>query len=76
MEVQRVRGPRNEYEERRFGDEIALAPYRFCAQCGEILLNLIAYGYCVDIQEPMKDQLLEHWERTGFDKRKYAEARL
>lgn len=48
------------------GDEVPLAPIRFCSQCGEILLSLIEYGYCVDLSDSMPDQLREHWENTGY----------
>ena len=48
------------------GDEIDMAPYFLCAKCGEIFLNLAAYGYCVDINENMQTQLEGHWQLTGF----------
>lgn len=50
--VERYRLPETEIEERIYG--------------GEILLALVAYGYCVDIDEDMRGQLREHWEYTGY----------
>lgn len=70
--IEMVRYPLTDIEERICGDEIPLAPYRFCHKCGEISLNLDAYGYCVDITKPMVDLLHEHWELTGFDPKRYA----
>jgi len=64
--IDRVRAPRSEIEERIHGEEIPIASWYLCEKCGEIFLNLTAYGYCVEIQENMTDQLHEHWELTGF----------
>ena len=61
-----MRGPRSVVEERIMGDEIYIAPWFLCSKCGEILLNLTAYGYCVELQESMEEQLHEHWRLTGF----------
>lgn len=68
--IRRTRGPKNDIEERIYGcesDAIALGPWWFCRHCGEIMLNLEAYGYCVDYTESMDAQLREHWEMSGFD---------
>lgn len=46
--------------------EIPIASYWMCESCGEIYLNLLTIGYCMDIREPMRDYLKEYHEMTGF----------
>jgi predicted RNA-binding Zn-ribbon protein involved in translation (DUF1610 family) len=61
-----ARAARCEYEENRFGEEVQLAPVYMCEECGEIFLNLSAYGYCIELGDDMRECLQEHWEATGF----------
>ena len=60
------RTPNCEYEENRFGDEVPLADKFYCEKCGEIFLNLNAYGYCISIGGNIMDDLRDHWDATGF----------
>jgi len=61
---------RCEYEERRFGDEVPMAPKYYCEACGEIYFNLSALGYCFSMSD-LRERLQEYWEMTGFDPEKY-----
>jgi hypothetical protein len=65
------RYPLTDIEEKIFGNggEIPLADKFHCEKCGEIFLNLTAYGYCVDLTVNMDELLQEHWEYTGFKPR-------
>lgn len=63
LEIWRTRGPNDDIEERIHGDDydaVPMASWWMCAACGEIFLNLTAYGYCVDFDESMQEQLEEH----------------
>jgi len=60
------RTPTCEYEENRFGDEVPLVDRFYCEKCGEIFLNLRAYGYCISIGGNIMDDLKDHWAATGF----------
>jgi hypothetical protein len=65
--IERWRNPNTDIEERIHGDEVPLAFNYLCEKCGEIFLNLQAYGYCgIDPSENMQELLEEHWEYTGF----------
>lgn len=66
VEVDRFRNPEWEIEESMYSDGVPLASYHYCERCGEILLALIAYGYCPDMTEDMRSQLREHWKLAGF----------
>lgn len=72
---ERLRGASSEIEERIYGEEVQLAPWWHCAKCGEIYMNLHAYGYCVHPDENMPALLKAHWEITGFDPKRAAQAR-
>jgi len=68
LAINRYRHPRTFVEERIYGEdgEIEIAPARMCEDCAEIFGALLAHGYCLSIEEPMRDQLREHWEITGY----------
>lgn len=59
-------------EERIHGNEVPMAARHMCARCGEIFLNLSAYGYCVTLGGDMRDDLRAHQEATGFHPEQYA----
>jgi hypothetical protein len=42
------------------GEEVDLAPWWHCEQCGEIYLNLWAAGFCPDIDTDMRKALVEY----------------
>lgn len=62
----RVRSPAYEIEERIYGDEVPLATWYMCEPCGEIYLNLEDAGFCLNIEDNMRDNLREYHELTGF----------
>lgn len=63
------RYPLTDIEEKIYGEcgEIQMASKYHCEKCGEVFLNLAAYGYCVDPTVNMDELLREHWEYTGFE---------
>lgn len=71
LKLNRYRTPNCDYEEKRFGDEVPLADKYYCEECGEIFLNLTAYGYCVYVgEENIREDLRAHWDATGFSPEK------
>lgn len=69
LEFTRTRLPKNDIEERIYGDGIEavpLSPWYMCESCGEQYLNLTEYGYCVDINDNMHDLLAEHRNMHGI----------
>lgn len=60
------RSPLTDIEYKIMGEEVPLAPIRLCERCGEIMLALVNYGYCVDLNDSMPSQLREHWELVGY----------
>ena len=70
----RVRAPRSDYEERRFGDEIGIAPIFHCEKCAEIYIPLWELGYCnMSPDTPVKEHLEDYWALTDFDPKKYTD---
>jgi len=66
VEIDRIRSPYSEIEEKISGDEIQISPIFMCEKCGEIFLNLSAIGYCFWLPMNMADALKEYHELTGF----------
>ena len=66
LKFDRFRRPDCEYEDSRFRDEVPLAPHYMCEKCGEIFLNLNAYGYCITLGGDIREDLRDHWAATGF----------
>ena len=62
LEFGRSREPRTEIEERIFGDgdTVEMASWYMCEDCGEIFFNLENVGFCVDIQDDMRENLKEY----------------
>ena len=69
IEFERKRGPRTDIEERIMGDEIPMASWYQCASCGEMYLNLNAYGYCISPDENVFTLLKEHQNLIGWNKK-------
>ena len=67
IEIAHIRKPLTDVEYKICGDEVPLAPKRTRAKCGEIFMALVAYGYCVDVDENMALSLKEHWENSGYE---------
>ncbi len=70
LQFDRFRYPSSDIEERMYGNEVPLASWFMCESCGEIYLNLQDLGYCLDIEEDMRDLLKEYHQLTGFKKGK------
>ena len=68
VRIDRWREALTDIEERICGQEVHLAPIFQCVKCGEIFLNLTAYGYCVNPMDQMSELLEEHKDYTGFYK--------
>ena len=69
LEFTRTRRPKNDIEERIYGDDVEavpLASWYMCEPCGEQYLNLTEYGYCVTIGDNMHDLLRAHRETHGI----------
>lgn len=66
LEFKRSRPPRDELEEDIMGDEICIASWYMCEQCGEQYLNLSDLGYCLSLGDNMMDNLKEYHKLTGF----------
>ena len=62
----RNRWPRSDIEEKIYGDEVSLAPFFMCENCGEIYFNLSEIGYCIPLGDDMRNLLSEYWDMTGF----------
>jgi len=68
VEVHCWRRPKGWVEERIHGEDggIPMGSKFMCSKCGEILLNLLAYEYCITLGDNMEECLREHWEITGY----------
>lgn len=72
LRFNRWRGPLNDIEYDIHGDEVPMAPFFMCEECGEIYDNLSATGMCIGFDDSMRENLRQYWEMTGFDPSKYA----
>lgn len=68
VKFERDRSPRSDIEERLYGDEVPLAPYFMCENCGEIYFNLSETGCCIRLGSNMHELLSEYWNIAGFKK--------
>lgn len=66
VEFDRYRAPVTDVEERIRGDEVNLASWFMCENCGEIYFNLSVLGYCMFLGDSMIGNLEDYWEITGF----------
>lgn len=70
LEFERNRPAKNEIEEEIYGNDVELASWWMCFDCGGIYLSLYDAGFeCVDIED-VKGDLREYWDLTGFKKDK------
>ena len=60
LELTRFRGPRTDFEERIYGDEVPLASRYLCERCAGIYLSLEELGFCLNPEESMDAQLAEY----------------
>lgn len=67
MKFVRWRYPKNEIEDRIYGDgaEIPMSPYWMCEACGDQYFNLTALGFCVVPDDNMFELLKEYVEEYG-----------
>ena len=56
------KSPEHEVEVNIYGEdgEIPVAPTYFCETCGEIYLNLMDIGYCIQYDDDMRDALKKY----------------
>lgn len=65
----RYRAPRDDIEERIHGDEVPLASWWMCEECGDLFWSLDALGFCVNIgEETMRELTREYAETYGHVK--------
>ena len=64
---ERVRVTLSEIEERIYGEdaEIDLAAQYHCESCGDLFYSLADLGFCVDIEENMRDLVREYADVYG-----------
>jgi hypothetical protein len=63
----RVRAPRGEYEENRFGEEVHISPVFQCEKCAQFFIPLWELGFhCMSPDTPVREYLENYWEITGF----------
>ena len=60
LRILRRRGPRDDIEERIYGDECPLATWLMCERCGGLLLAVHEAGFCCDPTEDMATQIKEY----------------
>lgn len=48
---ERFRHPASELEERIWGDDIPLANWYMCEECGGLFLSIVATGYCIQLDK-------------------------
>ncbi len=62
ISFERWRPPRGDIEIRIYGEdgEVPLATHYMCEECADLYFSLLELGYCVPINEPMKDLVAEH----------------
>lgn len=67
--VCRERRCETDIEERIYGDEVPLAPWWLCEECGDLWLSLLELGYCTQPDEVREDHAeyvaMVAWERAG-----------
>lgn len=68
-EFTRTRGPRSDYEARRFGEDpeaIALASWYLCETCADLYFSLYELGYeCISPGEDMRELVSEYAALRG-----------
>lgn len=65
LKFKRIRSS-TEFEADRLGwDEVSMAPWFMCYECGEIFLNLDSAGFCIDISEHMASLMAEYREMAA-----------
>jgi len=70
VELERFRWAKDDIEISIYGDceDIPIASWYLCDQCGEHFLNLTYLGYCYNIGDNVMDMLDEYQKLTGFKK--------
>ena len=62
IKLESYRSPKNDIEERIYGDEVGLAAKYMCEDCADIYFNLDALVFCINIGTPMSDLLAQYVE--------------
>ena len=68
---ERFRDPYNEIEERIWGSEVQIASWYMCFDCGGLYLTLQSLGYCHYLGTPIREDLKDYWNITGFEPKIY-----
>jgi len=67
VRFERFRSPNNDIEERIHGDEVPLADWYMCEECGGLFFNFVELGFCISLGDNMFD-LLEEYKDLKADK--------
>jgi hypothetical protein len=51
LDFERSKRPSSEIEERIYGDEVPLAHWYMCEECGGLYMALEEHGYCISLSE-------------------------
>ncbi len=73
VKFERMRGPRNEIEERCKGAEIYLSDWYMCEECGGLYLSLSELGYCVELGQDDMHDLVKEYAALKAEGRKHVE---
>ena len=66
VEFERFRDPYNNIEEMIWGSEVQIASWYMCFDCGGLYLTLQSLGYCHYLGTPIREDLEDYWDLTGF----------
>ena len=66
VRFERFRSPYNEIEERIWGDDVQLANWYMCFDCGGLYLTFQSLGYCHYLGTSIREDLEDYWDLTGF----------
>lgn len=59
MKFDRHRSPDSDIEERIYGDEVPLAAWYMCEECGGVFMSVTELGMCFNLDGNIKDQVRE-----------------
>ena len=62
VKFNRWRDPNYDVEENIYGDEVPLAPWYYCEECGGLWLTLAELGYCLTIGDNIQDDIRDYRE--------------
>ena len=71
LKFERGRYPNSDIEENIYMDEVPLAPWYMCEECGDMFFNFDSLGFCINLGDNMAENLRDYWEMNGFIPDKY-----